>query len=69
MNQIIDSIPPQLNDSMLFQMNQNMSLINQQNIPPLIQNQHNFPINPKNDNQQTGNNPQNEDTSKILLLI
>ena len=68
MNQITDPIHPQLNDPMRLQVNPNMNLINQPNIPPLMHTQNNIPINQNIANQQTGNNPQNEDTSKILFL-
>jgi hypothetical protein len=68
MNQITDPIHPQLNDPMRLQVNPNMNLINQTNIPPLMHTQNNIPINQNIANQQTGNNPQNEDTSKILFL-
>ena len=68
MNQITDPIHPQLNDPMRLQVNPNMNLINQTNISPLMHTQNNIPINKNIANQQTGNNPQNEDTSKILFL-
>ena len=68
MNQITDPIHPQLNDPMRLQVNPNMNLINQTNIPPLMHTQNNIPINQNIANQQTGNNPQNEDPSKILFL-
>ena len=68
MNQITDPIHPQLNDPMRLQVNPNMNLINQTNIPPLMHTHNNIPINQNIANQQTGNNPQNEDTSKILFL-
>jgi len=68
MNQITDQIHPQLNDPMRLPVNPNMNLINQPNIPPLMHTQNNIPINQNIANQQTGNNPQNEDTSKILFL-
>ena len=68
MNQITDPIHPQLNDPMRLQVNPNMNLINQTNIPPLMHTQNNIPLNQNIANQQTGNNPQNEDTSKILFL-
>jgi hypothetical protein len=68
MNQITDQIHPQLNDPMRLPVNPNMNLINQTNIPPLMHTQNNIPINQNIVNQQTGNNPQNEDTSKILFL-
>jgi hypothetical protein len=68
MNQITDQIHPQLNDPMRLPVNPNMNLINQTNIPPLMHTQNNIPLNQNIANQQTGNNPQNEDTSKILFL-
>jgi hypothetical protein len=68
MNQI-DQIQSQLNEQMLIQMNPNMGLIPPPNIPPLINNHQNLPINQIGIRQQVGNNPQNEDTSKILLIL
>lgn len=64
-------IPEQIshiNDPMLMQMN---NMINPGNLPPMIPNQQNLPINP---NMQMGippiqNGIQSEDTSKLLFLI
>ena len=64
-------IPEQIshiNDPMLMQMN---NMVNPGNLPPMMPNQQNLPINP---NMQMGipqmqNGIQNEDTSKILFLI
>jgi hypothetical protein len=71
MNQIPEQIQPHLNDAMLMQMNQNMNLINPPNMPQIIGNQPNLPLNqniPIGLPQQMANNPQNEDTSKIYYF-
>jgi hypothetical protein len=60
-----------LNDPLLMQMNPNLNIMNTGNIPQIIPNQQNIPINPNIQiglPQQLPNNPQNEDTSKILFL-
>ena len=71
MNQIPEQIQPHLNDAMLIQMNPNMNLINPPNMPQIIGNQQNLPLNqniPIGLPQQMANNPQNEDTSKIYYF-
>jgi hypothetical protein len=71
MNQIPEQIQPHLNDAMLMQMNPNMNLINPPNMPQIIGNQQNLPLNqniPIGLPQQMANNPQNEDTSKIYYF-
>ena len=71
MNQIPEHLQTHLNDTMLMQMNQNMNIMNQPNMTPILPNAQNIPL---NQNMQMGlpqqmvNNPQNEDTSKILFL-
>ena len=64
MNQITDINQPKLNEPMIMQMNPNVPLLGQPNIPPMINNHHSFPINPKGVNPLAVNTPQNEDTSK-----
>jgi hypothetical protein len=71
MNQIPEQIQPHLNDPMLMQINPNMNLINPPNMPQIIGNQQNLPLNqniPIGLPQQMANNPQNEDTSKIYYF-
>ena len=56
---------------MLMQMNQNMNIMNQPNMTPILPNAQNIPLNQNIQMglpQQMVNNPQNEDTSKILFL-
>jgi len=68
MLQVPDQLQNHLNDPLLMQMNPALNLMNQGNIPQIIPNQQNIPMNP---NIQMGipqpilKNPQNEDTSKI----
>ena len=71
MYQIPDSIQPNLNEAILMPLNQNMNILNPSGIPQLLPNQQNLPLNqnlPIGLHQPVGNNPQNEDTSKILFL-
>lgn len=67
MNQIPETIQPQLNDQFPMQLNPNMNIMNQPNMASIINNQQNLPrniqIQPGLTNQMP-NNPQNEDTSK-----
>ena len=71
MIQIPESIQNHINEPMIIPMNPNLNIVNQTNIPQMIPNQQNLPL---NSNIQMGlssqlqNNPQNEDTSKILFL-
>ncbi len=72
MNQIPEQIQPGLNDAMLMQMNPNMNLVNQPNMTQILANQQNLPLNqniPMGLPQQMANNPQNEDTSKIIFFF
>ena len=72
MLQVPEQIQNHLNDPILMPMNPNINLMNQTNIPQMLPNQQNMPINPNIQMglpQQMPNNPQNEDTSKILFLI
>ena len=72
MLQVPELIQNHLNDPILMPMNPNINLMNQTNIPQMLPNQQNMPINPNIQmglTQQMPNNPQNEDTSKILFLI
>ena len=72
MLQVPELIQNHLNDPILMPMNPNINLMNQTNIPQMLPNQQNMPINPNIQMglpQQMPNNPQNEDTSKILFLI
>ena len=72
MLQVPEQIQNHLNDPILMPMNPNINLMNQTNIPQMLPNQQNMPINPNIQmglTQQMPNNPQNEDTSKILFLI
>ncbi len=68
MLQVPDQLQNHLNDPLLMQMNPALNLMNQGNIPQIIPNQQNIPM---NQNIQMGlpqqmiKNPQNEDTSKI----
>ena len=72
MNQIPEHLQTHLNDNMLMQINQNMNIMNQPNMTQILPNPQNLPL---NQNIQMGlpkqmiNNPQNEDTSKLLFLI
>jgi hypothetical protein len=71
MIQVSEQIQNHLNDPLLMQMNPNLNMMNTGNIPQIIPNQQNIPINPNIQiglPQQLPNNPQNEDTSKILFL-
>jgi hypothetical protein len=71
MLQVPEQIQNHLNDPLLMQMNPNLNIMNPGNIPQIIPNQQNIPINPNIQMglpQQLPNNPQNEDTSKILFL-
>jgi hypothetical protein len=71
MLQVPEQIQNHLNDPILMPMNPNINLMNQTNIPQMLPNQQNMPINPNIQMglpQQMPNNPQNEDTSKILFL-
>jgi hypothetical protein len=71
MIQVPEQIQNHLNDPLLMQMNPNLNIMNTGNIPQIIPNQQNIPINPNIQiglPQQLPNNPQNEDTSKILFL-
>ena len=71
MIQIPESVQNHINEPMIIPMNPNLNIVNQANIPQMIPNQQNLPL---NSNIQMGlssqlqNNPQNEDTSKILFL-
>ena len=67
MLQIPEQIP-HLNDPMLMQMK---NMINLGNIPPLLQNQQNLPMNPimPMGIPPMQNGIQSEDTSKILLIF
>ncbi len=71
MIQIPESVQNHINEPMIIPMNPNLNIVNQTNIPQMIPNQQNLPL---NSNIQMGlssqlqNNPQNEDTSKILFL-
>ena len=71
MLQVPEQIQNHLNDPILMPMNPNINLMNQTNISQMLPNQQNMPINPNIQMglpQQMPNNPQNEDTSKILFL-
>ena len=71
MNQIPEPLQSTLNDTMLIQMNQNMNIMNQPNMTQILPNPQNLPLNQNIQmglNQQMVNNPQNDDTSKILFL-
>ena len=71
MLQVPELIQNHLNDPILMPMNPNINLMNQTNISQMLPNQQNMPINPNIQMglpQQMPNNPQNEDTSKILFL-
>ena len=71
MNQIPEHLQTHLNDTMLMQMKQNMNIMNQPNMTPILPNAQNIPLNQNIQMglpQQMVNNPQNEDTSKILFL-
>ena len=65
MLQIPEQIP-HLNDPMLMQMK---NMINSGNIPPMLQNHQNLPMNPAvSMGIPIQNGMQSEDTSKILLI-
>ena len=71
MIQVPEQIQNHLNDPLLMQMNPNLNIMNPANIQQIIPNQQNIPINPNIQiglPQQLPNNPQNEDTSKILFF-
>ena len=71
MIQIPESVQNHINEPMIIPMNPNLNIVNQTNIPQMIPNQQNLPLNSTIQmglSSQLQNNPQNEDTSKILFL-